>query len=166
MLRSSSEVKAGCTLLVNTQPSLMLGSRLRWNLQSGLLQTSTKWRSWIQSQVNVQHEMSSRSGEFNLSKWVNGKWIAFIYRYFTLMDKALYNVASHPPIQTHTDGGWAAMQGAGLSIASNLGFSVLPKDTSTHGQKEPEIEPGINGWPALPLMVLIKIIPKGVIYLI
>ena len=33
------------------------------------------------------------------------------------------------------------MQGTGLTIMSNLGFSVLLKDISTHGQEEPGIKP-------------------------
>lgn len=47
--------------------------------------------------------------------------------------------ASHLPMHTHThtDGGRASMQGAGLTIGSNMGFSVLLKDTLTHGQEKP-----------------------------
>ncbi len=33
------------------------------------------------------------------------------------------------------------MQGAFLHIGSNSGFSVLLKDTSTHGQEEPNRQP-------------------------
>ena len=48
--------------------------------------------------------------------------------------KALYNVASHSPIHTHTYRRQrAAMQGATLPIESNLGFRALLTDTSAHG---------------------------------
>ncbi len=33
------------------------------------------------------------------------------------------------------------MQGAGLPIGRNLGFSILLKDTATQGQEEPGVEP-------------------------
>lgn len=61
---------------------------------------------------------------------------------------ALYNLNGQSALQlasihpfTHTDGDGAAMQGAGESIGSNLGFGVLPKDSSTCGQEEMGIEP-------------------------
>ena len=84
-----------------------------------------------------------------------GKWTTFIKRLSTLPDKMLYNFAvpfTRSHIHSFTDDGGAAMQGAGLPIGSNLGFSVLLKDTLTCGQEEPGItchglpvnEPGVH----------------------
>lgn len=49
---------------------------------------------------------------------------------------SFYNFAS----QSHTDVSGPAMQGTGLSNGSNLGFSVLPKDTLANVQEELGIE--------------------------
>lgn len=42
---------------------------------------------------------------------------------------------------SHTDGGRAAMQSAGLAAGSNLGFSVLSKDTFTCGLGRTGLKP-------------------------
>lgn len=49
----------------------------------------------------------------------------------TLTGKALYSFSCYSPINTHTDGGGATMQSAGLPIGSNSEFSFLPKETLT-----------------------------------
>ena len=45
----------------------------------------------------------------------------------------------------------AAIQGADQHIRSSLGFSILPKDTSTYGPGESNQQPSINKALALPL---------------
>ncbi len=66
--------------------------------------------------------------------------------------KAHYNFASRSPIHTHTHSHTAAIQGPGLPIGSNLGFSVLLKDTlmctGRAGNRTANL--GINGQPTLP----------------
>ena len=73
-----------------------------------------------------------------IDSFTQSKWTAFLYNAFSTLAglKALDNLPLiHPFILTltHTDGGGATMQGAGLPIGSNLGFRVLLKDTSAHG---------------------------------
>lgn len=74
-----------------------------------------------------------------------GKWNACRWCFSTLADKALYGFASYSAIYTYTNGSRAAMLGAGQPIESNSEFSISLKDTSTHGQKEPGINPQTLG---------------------
>ena len=61
---------------------------------------------------------------------VNGEYMNWTY---------IAHFYLHSHTHSHTNGGRVATQG--VAISSNLGFNVLLKDMSTHGQEEPGIEP-------------------------
>ena len=69
-----------------------------------------------------------------------------VHLYSAFIQGALHS-ALHSPIHTHihTPSAAKAMQGINQHIGSNLGFSVLPKDTSTCRQEEPGFEPLTHG---------------------
>lgn len=62
-----------------------------------------------------------------------------LHSYTTFIQSCTLSFVSHSPVYPW----WqrAALQGAGFSISSNLRFSMLPKDSLTCGQVEPEIKP-------------------------
>ncbi len=71
---------------------------------------------------------------------LNGKWTALTEHY--LNGQRASQLAIHSPIHTHShvNGKGVAKQSQGLSIGSNLRFSVFPKEISTCGQEEPAIK--------------------------
>ena len=88
-------------------------------------------------------------GSLCCCKMVNGLHLHSTFNCTSRHTQSILNFASHSPIHslthsptnTNTDGDGAGMRGPGLSIKSNLGFSILLKDTLTHGLEESGIEP-------------------------
>ncbi len=101
--------------------------------------------NWLFNYVSTDPFLSAEKA--NLPDWqmITGKWTAFIWYFTILLDKVLYNVASHSPMHTRTPMATEPpCEALACPSGATLG-SVSPQDTPTHGQEELRIK-----WPLLP----------------